>query len=714
MPPPINNPSDDAQKQTEQLKKNMADLNSVLLQLAKTQEELGKTIEKNSGKFGDLAQSLDDAARSIKEFNKQIGDTAKTIDVSKKSIEENKKAVASLEQVYDTLQKSHRVSSKQLAVLREDIDLLTQNIQDQEKAIAASAKAFDFQKGSIDQLKSAFDKLKTSNKDFGPVLEDVTKGFNMMKDGLDVVKTGFTGVGAAIKATGFGLLVLVLQSVTEYFTKTTEGAKKLKGGIAAISLVIKTVKETVSKILSAIGKDIADAVSHPAETVKKVWNAVIENITNRFKGISVFFKGLFSGDLKGMSDGLIQMGTGITNGTTKIKTAFNTLKTDISKAGTAIVKAYSDGANASDKAAEKITKNNKRIAKELEKGGKQKRVISPQLEAAHSIDFNGSQPVTNSDDFDDNSDQNVKKIASANIEKQSTSEDGMIHAHNSGDWKTEFALRQQQLDAEKIQAEQSAKDKNQSVLKVDQEYKEKQRQLDKAKLDAQFANQQNYLKSVDKLSGALTGIFGKNTIAAKAAFKAHQAAAAGQVIIDTQKSIMGIWSANASIPFIGVPKAIAETAIAVAAGASSLAGIVKQKPGFAQGGYYASDGRGALLSGYSRTDDTNAYLRSGEAVVVSEAMRNPWARNLVSAINVAHGGRDFSTANPGKGYAIGGIFTDGGNANRYYSQPANDVKDLANTLAYQMLNNFPPIYVDVKDVNNQQNILAQTVNRVNL
>ena len=146
----------------------------------------------------------------------------------------------------------------------------------------------------------------------------------------------------------------------------------------------------------------------------------------------------------------------------------------------------------------------------------------------------------------------------------------------------------------------------------------------------------------------------------------------------------------------------------------SIATIAKQKPGFAQGGQYVSDGRGALLSGYSRTDNTNAYLRSGEAVVVSEAMRNPWARNLVSAINVAHGGRDFSMPNPGRGYAIGGIFTDGGNANRYYSQPVNDQKDMANTLAYQLINNFPPIYVDVKDVNNQQNILAQTVNRVNL
>lgn len=193
------------------------------------------------------------------------------------------------------------------------------------------------------------------------------------------------------------------------------------------------------------------------------------------------------------------------------------------------------------------------------------------------------------------------------------------------------------------------------------------------------------------------------------AFKAEQRASILQAVINGALAITKVTSQTGVLsPFV-IPGIIAETAIQVAT-------IAKQKaPQYAKGGlHYQSDGRGALLSGYSRMDDTNAYLRSGEAVVVSEAMRNPWARNLVSAINVAYGGRDFSVTNPGRGYAIGGIYTDGGNANRYYNQPVNDVKDLANTVAYQMINNFPPIYVDVKDVNNQQNILAQTVNRVNL
>lgn len=200
----------------------------------------------------------------------------------------------------------------------------------------------------------------------------------------------------------------------------------------------------------------------------------------------------------------------------------------------------------------------------------------------------------------------------------------------------------------------------------------------------------------------------ENAVNAKA-FKEKQKISIAQAIIN---GAIAITKSEAELgPIAGT---IAIAAI-VAETAGQIATINSQRPiAMAKGGYFKSDGKGTVLPGYSRTDDTNAFLRSGEAVVVSEAMRDPWARNLVSAINVAYGGRDFSISNPAKGYAVGGIFTDGGNANRYYNQPVNDQKNLANTVAYQMINNFPPVYVDVKDINNQQNILAQTVNRVNL
>eukprot|EP01037_Dinobryon_pediforme_P011453 gene11453-11543_t len=193
------------------------------------------------------------------------------------------------------------------------------------------------------------------------------------------------------------------------------------------------------------------------------------------------------------------------------------------------------------------------------------------------------------------------------------------------------------------------------------------------------------------------------------AFKEEQEISIAQALINGALAITKVSSQSGVLAPLEIGVTIAETAIQVAKIAS------QKPPAYAKGGlHYASDGRGGVLPGYSRTDNTNAFLRSGEGIVVSEAMQVPWARNLVSAINVGFGGRDFSITNPGRGYAVGGIFTDGGDANRFYNAPVADQKNLANSIAYQMINNFPPVYVDVKDVNNQQNILAQTINRVNL
>lgn len=195
------------------------------------------------------------------------------------------------------------------------------------------------------------------------------------------------------------------------------------------------------------------------------------------------------------------------------------------------------------------------------------------------------------------------------------------------------------------------------------------------------------------------------------AFKANQKLQAANILIN------GAVGVSKTIAEMGFLPAIPFVALTVASTALSLAKVLSAKPGFAEGGQFKSDGKGALLPGYSRTDNTNAYLRSGEAVVVSEAMQAPWARNIVSDINVMFGGRSF--ASPGHtvskpGFATGGLFTDGGNANRYYSAPVYDSEALANSLAYQLINNFPNVYVDVKDINNQQSIRAKTIDRVDL
>ncbi|WDF54656.1 hypothetical protein [Mucilaginibacter sp. KACC 22063] len=725
----MNNNNDqirETQELAEKLKKSLDDLAKQIEDLEKKEEELAESIKSSSDEFKNNSKSIESNIEAIKKLNNQIAETSKVVSDSSRSLSQNKDLMSGLLAKYNDLTKTHANNSRSVRDLKLQIVNLATTIDSQERALKKSGDAFDFHKNAIDALKTTLDDLKKSSGDFAPALEDVAKGFNFMKDGLEFVKTGFTDVGSAMRASGFGLLVLILQSIVEYLTKTPEGMKIFTGALNLISAAVEAVKKVILTVEQAIGRaffhpldtakkvwssftsflsdkfsifttignDIVDALSHPAETIKKIWNLVIENLTNRFKGLGVIIDGLLHLNFKKVTDGFIQVNTGITNATDKTAKAFGKLKQDVNQI-------FTDVKNGAKKVASTISDIYNRPAQkpqETETGD------------------NGSSPTTHKTNKEALHEHVPhKKIKSkSNATENERGEDLAaatgISLADSPDFKQQTKNEQEQTRI----AVQNAQIREIDLQKVKRDAQQKQAQLDKERMEAEAANQKKYLDGVTNISSKLMGIFGKNTIAAKAAFKAHQAAAAAQVIVDTRTAIMGIWKANSGFPLIGTAKAIAETAIVAATGASNLAQIMKQKPGFAAGGQYVSDGRGAILSGYSRSDNTNAYLRSGEAVVVSEAMRNPWARNLVSAVNVAFGGRDFSVTNPGRGYAIGGIFTDGGNTNRYYNQPMNDAKDLANTLAYQMINNFPPIYVDVKDINNQQNILAQTVNRVNL
>lgn len=210
----------------------------------------------------------------------------------------------------------------------------------------------------------------------------------------------------------------------------------------------------------------------------------------------------------------------------------------------------------------------------------------------------------------------------------------------------EFADRQKLLDQEHKQAIAAAKLKGEDTYKIDHEYKQKTEALSKDKLKFE----------VDTAKGIIS-MLGKNTEAYKVAFKAYQAYQAANVVVDTSKTIMGIWSANAEIPFVGVPTAIAETAIAAAVGAKSLADIWSAK-GFATGGVYRSDGYGGKLSGpgTGTSDSINARLSHGESII--NARSTALFAPILSALNVAGGGRAFDMPNLSNHFANGGIFNN--------------------------------------------------------
>ncbi|HEY4326385.1 MAG TPA: hypothetical protein VGN20_20540 [Mucilaginibacter sp.] len=204
-------------------------------------------------------------------------------------------------------------------------------------------------------------------------------------------------------------------------------------------------------------------------------------------------------------------------------------------------------------------------------------------------------------------------------------------------------------------------------------------------------------------------------------FKQEQELNIGKAVMDGALAIMKAYAEEG--PII----ATAELPFLLAATALQITTIGAQKPpAYALGGiHYDSDGRGGRLPGYSKTDNTNANLRSGEGILVSEAMQNPYARSLASSINQAFGGRAFDSSVPVRpwitpGFAAGGVFSNylptGDNGLRPslsggpVSLHGNSVSDIVNGFA-GAISKMPAPVVDVKDVNRQQSLLSYVQDR---
>jgi len=647
---------------------------------------LDTVISANSAQHQKNALALTNSSAKTKELAQQVNTLGKSVDQQKGSIDNGKNSI-------DNFSASIAGSSASANKLQGDIDKTGAAFEKSAAKADQSKSSFDAHKLTMDHLKTSFDEVKDVSGIFGPSLQEAAKGFDIMKSGLKVIKDGVTGVGTALKADGFDFLLQILQKMFEYFINTSNGAKVLQGVISAVGVVVNKVTGFFRSFMDGI---IA-AFAHPVDTLKSLGTLIEQNLINRFKAFGEILDGLIHLDFKKVANGVIQGFTGITNATDKAVSAYGKVVKGAKEAMVQINDAYKKGHDAITKTGSNAIKNPPKRStnsKSVNKTNNGQNLVglNDQRESSDPLDAHSAGLLS------DDAAQTIIQITDLDVTSTKIAEDQKVSIKRTALQQVEDFSKQSasRMESDAINILTNSI-KQQSDAKIAALEKDKAGELSNANLTSaqKLAIQQKYQQQ-------------ENAIKTKA-FKEEQELSIAQAIINGAQAVTKVTAQSGLLAALEIGIVVAETA-------AQVSKIASQKPpAYAKGGlHYASDGRGGVLAGYSRTDNTNAYLRSGEGVVVSEAMRVPWARNLVSAINVGFGGRDFSITNPGRGYAIGGIFTDGGDANRYYNQPVNDQRNLANTIAYQMVNNFPPVYVDVKDINNQQNILAQTINRVNL
>lgn len=150
-------------------------------------------------------------------------------------------------------------------------------------------------------------------------------GFKSMVGGIKSGIAAMSSLKLAIAATGIGALVVVLGSVASYFSRTEEGAQKLRVITAALGALMGEFLDVVSKL----GKALVGAFENPKEALMSLGNLIKENIMNRIEGlielfpklaqaVQLLFSGEFSEAGKVAADAVAKAGLGVENFTDKV------------------------------------------------------------------------------------------------------------------------------------------------------------------------------------------------------------------------------------------------------------------------------------------------------------------------------------------------------------------------------------------------------------
>lgn len=212
----------------------------------------------------------------------------------------------------------------------------------------------------VSDLVEKFDQTEESIKNIG-------KSTKNAEGGIKGLVNGFKGMGLAVKALGIGLVMEAFNMFKEVLSKNQKVVDLMNTALEALSIVFNDLIKLIFDNFPKIVAFFKDVFEHPVENLKKLGNAIKENLIERFNSfldtlgyLSSALKELFSGNFAAALDNVKKAGkesvdvlTGIPDSADKI--------TEAAKKGAAALTAY--GKKVLD-AAEKLVqlKNNAQLA----------------------------------------------------------------------------------------------------------------------------------------------------------------------------------------------------------------------------------------------------------------------------------------------------------------------------------------------------------------
>ena len=315
------------------MRARVADLTAVYNTLSKSARsgDAGKAI---ASEMKSLNESINGANKSVGNFKDNIGNYGSVLSKFGGEFGSlSSEGVGAFQEISTAIGEfGHKISEMKEVVLAMSETRRAATLLDIEAAEAERVLSLAKEEGvATDEMVATAETLRAEATIAATVATEASA------EGLKVLKI-------ALVSTGVGAIVVLLGSLAAWFSQTEEGSRALSKGLAVVGAVFKELGGFLAKTVQSV-IDFSSGIKDFPDLMKKIGNAIEENLINRLKGFGVIFKAvgeLLAGDfkkgMKDLTDGVVQTSTGVTNATDKIAEAGKKMAEGIEGATTSALK----------------------------------------------------------------------------------------------------------------------------------------------------------------------------------------------------------------------------------------------------------------------------------------------------------------------------------------------------------------------------------------
>ena len=463
------------------------------------------------------------------------------------------------------------------------------------------------------EVTKSLDEIVSGLSEVDQKLDDSAKKTSKVGKGLRAAgrlgASGFKALGTAIAATGIGALVGILAGLAAKMAENKKIAEAFEVVVSAVGAAFNILVQRIEPFAGAV----VDAFSNPVESIKKLGDAIKQNIQNRIDGILNFipkigeaWELLMDGKWKAASkvaaDAVGQVAFGVTDITDKIGEAAeavtefaNDYKEEVTKAVAASTDLTKEQQRLRDQQRElnvEYAEARAEIEQLKQQRDDERLSIEDRIKAAErAAELDQQFAMERMQIANDEVALIEREIAlqGDSIERQDRLAEARIAAaeaaESSAAVQTElmtsiYGLNQEAIaiEEEKIAKEQEAAEERKRLLdeeaKLKEENAKKEIADNRAVLDDRLAYATASLDALRQLNDAFAGDSEEEQ---KKAFQRNKAIGIAQAIINTAGAVVA--AINPAVGGLGIPAGLPGAALAAITGAAQVATIARSQFG---------------------------------------------------------------------------------------------------------------------------------------